>query len=288
MSKNKKGKKTKMERPSWLLDVPSEEYFAAVKRGEYLTSHKLNEFRKCPLEYKKKLDGEIVEKDTRNFIIGRATHALVLEGRSVFDREFIVSDGPINAKTGKPYGKQTKEWAKWAEEQERTVITSEEFSVMEGMRNAVISHERAMELLKDGIAEGTVRTEWDDMSVQCRMDWFNAETGDIVDLKTCADVDKFRFDIRDFGYTFQMAFYERCVKLAGYDKPVRCWLVAVEKKEPYRVCVVRICEATIEEANVMRMANETLNEANRPMISELKRCQAEGKWPTRFEEVVVI
>ena len=35
--------------------------------------------------------------------MGRAVHTLVLEGRGKFDEEFMVSDGPVNPKTGEPF-----------------------------------------------------------------------------------------------------------------------------------------------------------------------------------------
>jgi hypothetical protein len=278
-----------MERPNWLLDIPADEYHAATKRNEYTTSHRLNLFRKCPALYKKTIDGEIVEGDTAAFAFGRATHVYIIEGKEKFDAEYVVSDGPINEKTGKPYGKLTAAYAKWAAEQPKPVVGTEDFAMLQKMREAVHAHPVAKDLLASGIAEGTIRTEWNGEPVQARLDWFALvhEGNRLVDLKTCNDIDRFRFDIRDFGYVEQMAFYAECVRLVSGSTPV-CWLVAVEKKEPYRVAVVHIGASTIDDAIHGHMGGETWRDDADAMLLELRKCRETGIWPTRYEQVINI
>lgn len=284
-----------MERPPYLLDIPADEYHAATKRNEFTTSHRLNLFRKCPALYKKTIDGEIVEGDTVAFMLGRATHTLILEGEEKFAAEFTVSDGPTNEKTGKPYGKLTKAYADWLAEQTSPIVSTEEHALILKMREAVHAHLAASNLLMEGIAEGTIRTTWNGEPVQARLDWFNPEQNYIVDLKTCNDLDRFRFDVRDFGYVEQTAFYAQCVMMARKDKVESgpqilpaCWLVAVEKKEPYRVAVVHIGASTIDDAIHGHMASETWRDDADAMLIELRKCRETGVWPTRYEEVIHI
>lgn len=273
-----------MERPTWLLDIDSTSYHAATKRNEFTTSHRLDLFRRCPALYKKTIDGDIVEGDSAAFMLGRATHTRILEGAEKFAAEYIVSDGPVNEKTGKPYGKLTKAYADWAEHQERPVITTEDFALMEAMNAAVHAHKIAADLLSSGIAEGTIRTSWDDEPVQCRMDWFDPERNIIVDLKTCNDTDRFGYDIRDYNYVGQLAFYAHCVSLTRGDKIgvgpqiPNCYLIAVEKKEPFRVSVTEVCNLTLYDAIHYCDA----------MIEELKQCRATNEWPTRYEKLIII
>ena len=73
-----------MDKPNWLLDIPSEDYHAATKDVEYISSHRLSIFRRCPLEYHKHITGEIPEGDTTTFLRGRMAHTLVLEGAEKF------------------------------------------------------------------------------------------------------------------------------------------------------------------------------------------------------------
>ena len=38
-------------------------------------------------------------------------------GREAFDGQFLVADGPVNPKTGEPFGKATKAYAEWLSSQ---------------------------------------------------------------------------------------------------------------------------------------------------------------------------
>lgn len=275
-------------RPSFLLDIPADEYHAARKARRFMTSHALMDFRRCPLYFYKKEKEQIVDKDTRQFVIGRATHTLILEGIDKFDREFLVEDGPVNAKTGKPYGAETVAYREWAAALSKPALRVSEFEVIESMEFAVRRNPGACRLLEHGIAEGTVRVDWDGVPCQARLDWFNPETGDIVDLKTCADLDKLRFDVRDFQYKFQLAFYAKCLALAGYDKPVKCWLILVEKKEPFRTAVCYVSEMDVDDHNEMHYYAEGKRDDNSFMLEEMKKCSESGVWPTRYEGIIYL
>lgn len=273
-----------MNKPPYLLEIPAEEYHAATKENKYTTSHRLNLFRRCPALYHKHITGEIVEGDTAAFQMGRAVHVLTLEPDN-FDKEYLVADGPINPKTGNPYGRETKAFKEWADVQTLPVIGTEEHALMKKLADAVHAHEIAAEILKAGIAEATVRAVWDGEPVQARLDWFDPERGIIADLKTCADVDRFPFDVRDFGYVTQLAFYKRVLELAGYAGPsLRAYLIAVEKREPFRVAVVEIYPMTLEDGNIAEASKYGVG--NNLMMSELLTCRAKNEWPTRYEKLM--
>lgn len=276
-----------MKRPPYLLDIPADEYHAATKANEYTTSHRLNLFRKCPALYRKHITGEIVEGDTAAFQTGRAVHCLVVEGADRFDAEYTVADGPLNPKTGRPYGRETQKFREWAEVQARPVIGTEDYALMRKLAEAVHLHPVAADILSAGFAEGTVRALWDGEPVQARLDWFDPKRGIVADLKTCADVDRFPFDVRDFGYVTQLAFYKRVLELAGYCGPtLRAYLVAVEKKEPYRVAVAELCHMTLEDGNTAEVSKYGVG--NDLVMRELLACRARDEWPTRYENLLII
>lgn len=271
-----------MNKPAYLLDIPAKEYHAATKNLEFLSSHRLNLFRRCPALYIKHANGEIVEDDTAAFILGRATHTRIIEGAERFAAEYVVADGPENPKTGKPYGRTTDKYREWADAQTRPVIATEDAELIAKMDAAVHAHEKAAELLSAGFAEATVRGEWDGVPTQIRADWYDPERNILVDLKTCADVDRFQYDVRDYGYVFQLAYYAHQIAAARPDgKTPDCWIVAVEKREPFRVLVVRVLPYTIDVANNEDTPKNGPCNAN--MIAELKECRAANKWPTRYE-----
>ena len=78
-----------------------------------MSSHLLATFRESPELYRRKTHGEIAEAESPALALGRAAHCLILEGKAAFDEQYVVADGPVNPKTGEPFGKATKAYAEW-------------------------------------------------------------------------------------------------------------------------------------------------------------------------------
>ena len=244
-------------------------YHARAK--DYLSSHQLADFRKCPLLFYRKKQGLIADDDRPAYLVGRAAHTLILEGQDKFDREYAVG-GPINPKTGQPYGPTTKAFAEWAQTIGKEILTDNQYELVTNMHLSVVQHEVAQTLLADGIPEGVVRTEYCGLPCQIRMDWYDAFFG-IVDLKTCDDLTWFESDARRFGYVYQLAFYRAVLaEVTGILAQVH--LIAVEKKEPYRTGVWKI---SAESLGLAQKANEAA-------IAELRECLATNVWPTGYEQ----
>lgn len=260
---------------SFLIREPADVYHAKSK--DFLTAHALNEFRRCPLLYRKKELGLVPERDTTAYLIGRAAHALILEGRERYQREFAVG-GPINPRTGQPFGSQTKAFAEWAEKQNKPVLSDAQATLVEQMAAAVRGHAFARELLSDGVAEGVVRTEYAGHRCQARIDWINPlEDRGIVDLKTADEIDTFELSMRAFGYLHQVAFYRALVAaVSGRVMPVH--IVAVEKREPFRCGVWQIAPQILDQAQ----------RENEEAMADLRRCRETGDWFTRYESLRVV
>jgi len=242
------------------------------KAKAFLTSHQLADFRKCPLLYWHKVQGLVTDEDWPAYLLGRAAHVLILEGRERFDAEYAVG-GPINARTGKPFGANTQAYADWAAAQGKPVITDEQFALVVNLATGVRSHAIAAELLSDGVPEAVVRTEYCGRPCQARLDFFNPERG-VIDLKTCDDLTWFEADARRFGYAHQFAFYHALVvRVTGREAPVH--VIAVEKKPPFRCGVWRMSAQTLA---VARRENEAA-------IARLGECESRNLWPTGYEEV---
>jgi len=251
---------------------PAEVYLA--KAAEYLTSHQLADFRKCPLLYWKKKQGLVPEEDRPAYLVGRALHTLVLEGQEQFEREYAVG-GPINPKTGMPYGPNTKAFAEWAASCGKQVLTDGQFDLVLKMADGVRAQQIAVDLLSSGIPEGVVRTEYCGLPCQIRMDWFDPHRG-IVDLKTCDDLSWFEADAKRYGYVYQVAFY-RAVLRQVISLPMPVYFIAVEKKEPFRCGVWKVHEDTLTQAQ----------RENEAAIERLKLCIESDTWPTGYAEVRV-
>ena len=259
----------KMKYPDWLIAEPAEIYHA--KSAENLSSHQLADFRKCPYLYWKKHSGLIADKDSSAYAFGRAAHTLILEGRDVFDAEYAVG-GPVNPKTGKPFGTATKAFANWMLDTGKSAaVSNDDFVTLELMQRAVLTHPNASSLVTGGIAEGVIRADYCGMPCQIRMDYFHPKRG-LVDLKTCDDLTWFESDARRFGYLHQLAFYHAILQqVTGQDFQVH--IIVIEKKEPLRCGVWRIAPVALDFA---RRENEAA-------IARLKTCQETGTFPTGYE-----
>jgi hypothetical protein len=245
----------------FLVREPADVYHA--KSAEHLTSHALNEFRRSPLLFRKREMGLVADRDTTAYVIGRAAHTLILEGRERYAREYAVG-GPINPKTGQPFGSQTKAFAEWAAQQSKPVLSA--------------GHPLGRALLRHGVAEGVVRCRYREHPCQARVDWvsYDASAG-IVDLKTADDLDGFEFALRALGYVHQLAFYRTLVAVAcGHPLPVH--VVAVEKREPFRCGVWLIAPVVLDLAQAQ----------NDEAMDELRRCRDTGNWFTRYEELRLV
>ncbi|MCY3017543.1 MAG: PD-(D/E)XK nuclease-like domain-containing protein [Planctomycetota bacterium] len=252
-----------------IIQEPDPAYRAKAK--EFVSSHQLADFRRCPALFFKKRQGVVPDEDRPAYILGRAAHTLILEGRDRFERQYAFG-GPVNPRTGTYFGVNTKAYAEWAVQQGKPVLTDEQVKLIVSMSSAVRSHQGASALLSDGVAEGVVRTEYGGLPCQIRMDWFNPQAG-IVDLKTCDDLTWFESDARRFNYTHQLAFYRTVLaKVINAVPPVH--LIAVEKKEPFRCGVWLVAEQALAHC-------QGENEA---ALARLKECFAKDTWPTGYEE----
>ena len=245
------------------------------KAKEFLTSHALAEFKRNPLLYHKRQLGLVPDEDRPAYLVGRAAHVLTLEGREAFVAGFAVG-GPINPQTGNPYGPYTKAFQDWAAQQGKPVLDVEQAALVEMLAESVQSHEHASHLLSQGIPEAVVRTTYREVPCQARLDWLNPREG-IVDLKTCDSLDLFEYDVRAYGYAYQLAFYRALLaESVGGNVPV--FLIAVEKKEPFRTGVWRY------EPDVLDRAQRE----NERAVERFRRCRETANWPSGFEEVRVL
>ena len=255
-----------------LIREQADVYHAKAK--DNLSSHALADFRRCPALYRKKRLGLISKRDSTAFVLGRAAHTLILEGRKRYEAEYAVG-GPVNPRTGKLFGSNTKAFAEWAASLGKPVLDDTQAALIEQMAASVREHIFAHELLSAGVAEGVVRVCYGGQDCQARIDWINpVEDRGIVDLKTCDSLDNFERDFRVFEYAHQLAFYRELI-VEAVAVELEVFVIAVEKREPFRAGVWQISRALLDRA-----ADDNL-----AAMDELARCRETGVWPTRFESL---
>ena len=184
------------------------------------------DFRRSPLLYYRKRAGLLADEDRPAFQLGRAAHTLILEGSSAFQQRFVVG-GPINPRTGQPYGVQSKAFSDWSDSQGKEVLAQSQYDQVCEMAASVKAHDEASQLLSSGHAEVVVRRNYCSKPCQIRMDWFDPHVG-IIDLKTIESLDFFEIDAKRFGYLYQLAFY-RSVLTEAIGLTMPAYFIAIEK-----------------------------------------------------------
>lgn len=216
--------------------------------------------------YAKYLDpNRLPEERTEALINGSAAHSLILEA-STFAHQFIVQ--PKFSGTG-----SVAKRAEWEERNsDKEIISLKTYNMITRMRDAVMAHPIARELLSSGEAEKTFK--WDDALTgapcKSRQDWWNSPNKLIVDLKSTEDASEEAFQKSAFKYRYhvQSALYIDGARASGLD-PQGFVFIAVEKKPPYLVNVFYADEEFIEAGR----------QAYQRDLELYTHCVRSGVWP---------
>ncbi len=229
--------------------IADQDYFRASDK--YMSSTRLKEYAQCPKTFDLYQKGMLRRPESsvaQSF--GTAAHMLILEGEALFNQAYAVEDGPVNPRTGKPYGSDTKRHSDWLETLDRPTISTADHTKMCEMWDSFYSHDGIAAVMSlGGTPELVARTEMLDVECQSKIDWLSEEHNVMLDLKTCRDLDDFEHDAKRFGYVKQMAFYEAMVGEIDGEVPDQVYVAAVEKKAPYRAGLWRIRHDSLYEAN---------------------------------------
>jgi len=270
-------KKDCAERYPFLIREPEEVYHAM--RGSHLTAHALAEFRHCPAQYRAYEVGLEPRPVSAAYLIGRAIHTLWLEGREAYQAAYQIGGEPRNKQTGKVMSPTSRVYKQWVESLDKPLIRESQSYTIEMVYASLCVHPVTRELFRDGVAEGVVRTDMFGHACQSRIDFIGRYDGldIVVDLKTADSLDGFESAAIEFEYIHQLAFYRKMIINAdGPDSAY--YIVAVEKKFPYRVGVWNVPHYTLDMAEW----DNTL------ALKELHECRESGVWPTRYEQPGVL
>lgn len=215
-----------------------------------------------------------MREPTPTLQFGTLVHAAVLEPAR-FEAQTVPP--PINPKTGEPYGADSKAYATYAAKHPGKMILSEaDIARIGRIRDAVMSHKRARELLTIKGAE-EVSGVWDCEGVRCkfRADRFLPGVC-LVDLKTTRDASRneFGWSCKKFGYYVRAAFYtDGCRALTGEDTDMV--FIAVESDEPHGVACYTLDVASLAAGRALY----------RSTLRELAKCAASKAWHAYHDEI---
>ncbi len=156
----------------------------------------------------------------------------------------------------------------------RTVLTQEQWDMLHGMRDAVMSHPAAGALLSKLPGQAELSVYWNDTETcalcRCRPDYWRQDDL-LVDLKTTEDAspEGFSKSIANYRYDVQAAYYLDGVNQATGRKPRQFVFIAVEKKPPYAVGVYTLDAETLMLGRAQYQAD----------LRHYAECVANDNWP---------
>ena len=243
--------------------------YAAIPAVNWST---LKHMRQSPAHYRAALHAPPTP-DTDALILGRVTHMALWEPDRLLT-DVVVWEGAT---------RRGKAWdAFQAEHAGKDIIRPRDLESIRCMADAVRSHPVSGPILaKSGKGEQTLT--WTDArtSLPCkaRIDWLT-DDGDLVDLKTTADLDPraFAAAVHRYGYHGQLAHY-RSGCIANGHKMNRVLVIAVEKTEPYDVVVYQLEDGPGGALFAGRQLRDQL-------LDQLSACIDADTWPGRAPDAV--
>ena len=254
-----------------------------------LSNSSLSVLKESPAKfYKRFITGEMKGQETDAMLLGSAVHMLALEPER-FDAEYRIESGPFNATTGKPFGRDTKKFEAWLDEEknldDRKILIKSEFENSLAIAKAFQSHptiaaimaSRAEKLFESEYGlqyEGSCNFRVD---LKCKIDFVCPSERLIIDLKTTSDPSPYAWSwsAEDFGYHRQAAIYRDAME-AKYGEPFKFFFGVVRSKEPYEAAVYELDAESIQRGRVEYEA----------LIKEYIKRKAENDWLSEWQRGV--
>ncbi|WP_404947984.1 PD-(D/E)XK nuclease-like domain-containing protein [Salmonella enterica] len=208
--------------PGIYYDIPNEAYHA----GPGVSKSQLDDIADTPAIYLWRKNAPVDAEKTKSLDTGTAFHCRVLEPEE-FSKRFIIAP-EFNRRTSA--GKEEeKTFLEECARTGRTVLTAEEGRKIELMYQSVMALPLGQWLVESaGYAESSVY--WQDPETgilcRCRPDKIIPEFHWIMDVKTTADIQRFRTAYYDYRYHVQDAFYSDGYRAQFGEIPTFVFLVA--------------------------------------------------------------
>ena len=194
--------------------------------------------------------------------IGTAVHCAILETNR-FMKDYAPLPEGLDRRT-----KAGKEMYAELESSGKILLSADDWETCNRMRDSVLAHPAARELLSEGVAETSHFSELDGVPVKCRPDWLSG--GLVVDLKTTQDASSAGFakSVANYRYTVQASYYSDILASLGHEV-IAFLFVAVEKTAPCAVGVYELDDMSIEVGREQYQRN----------LDTYRRCIETGEWP---------
>jgi hypothetical protein len=211
---------------------------------------------------------------------GKAAHMLLL-GEEGFAQQYALRPDHRVDDLAQPEEERRKwsgnakdciAWLKKAEDDGRTVITSDQIKTIRSISDSLTKNDLVRHGILNGRIERSIIAKDGDIWLRSRPDVIPNSGPDYVDLKTAASVDDESLSkaIYQHGYHIQAGFMRMVVRaVLGPDAFQSFTFVFVEKSAPFDVRIKQLkdCDIDIGEKQA------------RHGLKIMRRCIEEGRWP---------
>ena len=213
------------------------------------------------------------EPPTPAMLFGTAVHTAVLEPELFVE---LYDVGPSSSKLTKAW----KEAFAAAQAEGKSLLTQEEFDLIEGIRHSLRLHpsaKKALDAKGETEASYIAKCPVSGLELKARADRLT-ESGWVVDLKTTQDASAAGFakSVANFSYHLQAAFYLHVIEAATGKRPKGFLFLAVEKSRPFAVQVFRASSLMLEQGTKEMFLH----------LETLAHCIEKDQWPSYSDGLV--
>lgn len=211
------------------------------------------------------------KKMTDAMEFGKAFHEFVLEPEE-FKKHFVTKPTKVLLKNvGREKYEEYKKICADLEETNMIVLDDEDYLKLVDMRDALMNHPRARELIEGAMYERSYF--WEDehsgLMVKARPDILHDNL--IVDLKTCANASPraFQYAMIDGGYHIQGAMVREGVNIMESRDIPTIVNIPIEKEYPHSIGVYVIDEFALDEGRMQY----------KQALLDIKNARADNEYP---------
>lgn len=258
--------------------ITVDEYFALSEERKVVTPENIGDLISYPALFKAMQDDrELRPALSEAMTTGRALADFLGMSADEFSAKYAIADGPVNPKTGKPYGAETKAYAEWLALQEKTPVSSATFNMFGKMAAAYNGHAYIKTLPATQYRNVIMMADVAGVPCACKIDslYVSGDAAFAVDVTTTSDIDMFRRSAASLHYFERAALIELVLSSKGLPAaPVR---IAAIEKGPIPRCGVFVSRE--HDANIDKVAG---------ILGEYAESEKTGVYGTRYEAPMVI
>jgi len=261
------------------VKMTQDEYFAASEDRKVVTPENVGGLVDYPALFRAMQDDrELRPALSESQSTGRAMNDFLSMDPAEFLGKYVIADGPVNPKTGKPYGADTKAFIEWKATQSKIPVSSQAYNMFGKMAQAYNKHAFVKSLYgHERMRNVILQADISGVPCLCKVDGLYFADGSTfgIDVKTTSDLTTFARLAPGLYYPEQQALIRLVMEANGLESP-QVRIVALEKGPLPRCGVFAISRQDEVEVRV------------KSILSGYAEGLRTGVFSTRFEAPVLI